>query len=58
MACWKAARINQKDSRRSIDVLVADGCRAKQFTRVLGVSFQGYYKYRLRLPAQTKVRRE
>ena len=58
MTCWEVARVTQKDSRRSIDVLVWDGYRVKQCTRVLGVSSQGYYKYRLRPLAPTKMRRE
>ena len=58
MKCWEAARVTQKASRRSIDVLVSDGYRVKQRTRVLGVSSQGYYKYRLRPLAPTKMRRE
>ena len=58
MKCWGVRPVTQKDSRRSIDVLVADGYRVKQCTRVLGVSSQGYYKYRLRPLAPTKMRRE
>jgi len=58
MKCWGVRPVTQEASRRSIDVLVADGYRVKQCTRVLGVSSQGYYKYRLRPLAPTKMRRE
>jgi len=58
MTCWEAARVIQKASRRSIDVLVEDGYRVTQCARVLEVSSQGSYKYRLRSLAPTKMRRE
>jgi hypothetical protein len=58
MKCWEAARVTKKASCRSIDVLVADGYRVKQCTRVLGVSAQGFYKYRLRPLVPTKMCRE
>ena len=58
MKCWEVARVTHKASRRSIDVLVADGYRVKQCTRVLGVSSQGYYTYRLPPLAATKMHYE
>ena len=40
MACWGVRPVTQKASRGSIDVLIGDGYRVKQCTRVLGVSSQ------------------